>query len=305
MSDIGGGRFRHVMVGVDGRPAARDAIALARLLATPDGQLVFAHVHAGDLRPSRTSSLPFDAIQRDESELLLENERTASGAPAELASIAAPSVGRGLHQLCEAHDADLLVVGSCDRGFGGRVLMGNDTRAALNGAPCAVAVAPLGYAHHPDAISTIGVGYDGSPESGAALALARGLAARTDAAVRALQVVQMPTSPFAGFAADAWSDELEDILQSAHEQLAALDGVESEAVLGLPGEELAAFGDRVDVLVVGSRGYGPLRRLMFGSTATHLADHARCPLLVLPRAATTGPAGAPAGDGPATPAAPD
>jgi nucleotide-binding universal stress UspA family protein len=59
-----------------------------------------------------------------------------------------------------------------------------------------------------------------------------------------------------------------------------------EAVLGLTGEELAAFGARVDLLVVGSRGYGPLRRLMLGSTSEHLAGHARCPLLVLPRTAS-------------------
>ncbi len=306
MSGNGGGRFRRVIVGVDGRPAARDAIALARLLAAPDGRLVLAHIHAGDLRPSRTASLPFEAIHRDESHLLLESERTASGTDAELASAAAPSVGSGLHQLCEAHDADLLVVGSCARGFGGRVLVGNDTRAALNGAPCAVAVAPLGFAHHPKAIGTIGVGYDGSPESEAALALARSLAARAGAVVQALQVVQMPTSPFARFAASAWNDELEDILQTAHQQLATLNGVQTEAVLGLAGEELAAFGDRVDMLVVGSRGYGPLRRLMFGSTATHLAAHARCPLLVLPRAAVTGRDGEPAsGEGPAAAATPD
>ena len=49
-------------------------------------------------------------------------------------------------------------------------------------------------------------------------------------------------------------------------------------------EELAAFGDRVDLLVVGSRGYGPVRRLVLGSTSGELARDARCALLVLPRA---------------------
>jgi nucleotide-binding universal stress UspA family protein len=57
-------------------------------------------------------------------------------------------------------------------------------------------------------------------------------------------------------------------------------------VYGLTGEELAAFGDQVDILVVGSRGYGPIRRLVLGSTAAHLERHARCSLLVLPRSAT-------------------
>ena len=42
--------------------------------------------------------------------------------------------------------------------------------------------------------------------------------------------------------------------------------MEGHAVYGLAGEELAAFGDQVDILVVGSRGYGPVKRLVLGST---------------------------------------
>jgi hypothetical protein len=56
-------------------------------------------------------------------------------------------------------------------------------------------------------------------------------------------------------------------------------------VYGLTGEELATFGDQVDILVVGSRGYGPIRRLVLGSTAAYLERHARCSLLVLSRIA--------------------
>ena len=53
----------------------------------------------------------------------------------------------------------------------------------------------------------------------------------------------------------------------------------------MTGEELAAFGDDVDILVVGSRSYGPVRRMMLGSTSDYLERHARCSLVVLPRAA--------------------
>ena len=37
--------FKNVLVGVDGRPNGRDAIALASQLADPDGKLTLAHVH--------------------------------------------------------------------------------------------------------------------------------------------------------------------------------------------------------------------------------------------------------------------
>ena len=72
-------------------------------------------------------------------------------------------------------------------------------------------------------------------------------------------------------------------LAEAKREIEALEGVEGRVALGLAGEELAAFGSSVDLLVVGSRGYGPIRRLIFGSTSGHLASNARCPLLVLPR----------------------
>ena len=64
-----------------------------------------------------------------------------------------------------------------------------------------------------------------------------------------------------------------------------MEGVDGKVVIGIAGEELAAFGAGVDLLVVGSRGYGPLKRLILGSTSEHLASHARSPVLVLPRQA--------------------
>jgi nucleotide-binding universal stress UspA family protein len=72
--------------------------------------------------------------------------------------------------------------------------------------------------------------------------------------------------------------------------------VEGHAVYGLTGEELAAFGDSVDLLVVGSRNYGPVRRLVLGSTSDYLERHARCSLLVLPRVNQDADPGAAGGD---------
>jgi nucleotide-binding universal stress UspA family protein len=68
--------------------------------------------------------------------------------------------------------------------------------------------------------------------------------------------------------------------------LEELPDVEGHAVYGIAGEELAAFGDQVDILVVGSRDYGPVKRLVLGSTSDYLERHARCALLVLPRRST-------------------
>jgi hypothetical protein len=141
------------------------------------------------------------------------------------------------------------VVSSSCRGLLGRVLLGDDTRAALNGAPCAIAIAiaPAGYSSQPVAMREIGVGYDGSPESEHAVAIARRIACACTAKLSAFEAVSLSTY----------------------------------ALLSVG----APVDDMVDLLVVGSRGYGALGRLIHGSTSLQLAAPVRCPLLVLSRAA--------------------
>jgi nucleotide-binding universal stress UspA family protein len=278
--------FEHVIVGVDGRPAGQDAIALASRLVSREGQLTLAHVHAGETRPVDAATPGMVSEERTASHELLERARTEAEVDAELVSFVAPSPGRGLHDLAEERGADLLCVGSSARGVLGRAMLGDDTRASLNGAPCAVAVAARGYAEHPLPLARVGVGYDGSPESEAALAAARAVAAQHRAKVVAMEVVSVPTYSFTGLTPPALGDTIEALLTDAREQLRALGDVEDRAVYGLAGEELAALGNDVDLLVVGSRNYGPLRRLMVGSTSGYLQRHARCSLLVLPRQAS-------------------
>src|ERR1700677_4064318 len=270
----------NVTVGVDGRPNGRDAIALASRLLAADGKLTLAHIHGGAHNPVHASTAGRLKEESEASHELLERERTKAEVQAELVSYAASSPGRGLHDLAEQQNADLLVVGSCSRGPFGRVLIGDDTRTSLNGSPCAVAGATRGYAGHPVPIAAIGVGYDGSPESQIALAKARELAEGNRALVRALKVVSIPNYAFTGFAAPALGESIELMITEAKERMAQIEGADGSAVYGLPGEELATFGDEVQLLVVGSRGYGPMKRLILGSTSDYLQRHARCSLLV-------------------------
>jgi nucleotide-binding universal stress UspA family protein len=126
--------FKNVLVGVDGREHGRDAIALAFDLIDRDGQVTIAHVHRDE------------ATAREDSHALLEQERDRAGVQAELVSVAGDSPAHGLHQQAEEMEADLLIVGSCHRSKLGRVVLGDDSRGALDGAPCTVAIASSGYA---------------------------------------------------------------------------------------------------------------------------------------------------------------
>ncbi|HTA33443.1 MAG TPA: universal stress protein [Solirubrobacteraceae bacterium] len=286
--------FKNVLIGVDGRPGGRDAIALASRLTDPAGKLTLAHVHSGALRLSHAISPALVRAERQASVALLEQERTSGEASAEIVSVEAMSPGGGLHQQGEDQGADLLVVGSCSHGSLGRVMLGDDTRAALNGAPCAVAIAPHGFAEHPTQIANVGVAYNGSPESAAALAQARDIAAATGATIHALEVVSIPSVAYTGLVASAIGETIDAMLQEARSRMRAIPDVYARAVYGLAGEELASFSDALDLLIVGSHGYGLVKRLVLGSTSDYLQRHARCSLLVLPR--SIAPAGSRADD---------
>ena len=71
------------------------------------------------------------------------------------------------------------------------------------------------------------------------------------------------------------------------EALASLpEGVTATAELleGDVVEELASLDEReIDLLVCGSRGYGPVRRVLLGGVARRLIRRAACPLVVVPR----------------------
>ena len=274
--------FDQIVVGIDEHGGGHDAIALARDLLARDGELTLAHVRAHDGHGYRGPSAAYEASGWASAAELLEKVRDDAGVEAHLRWRVSGSVGRGLHELCELIGADLLAVGSSRRGLLGRVLLGDDAQAALNGAPCAIAIAPTCYGREPAAIRAIGVGYDCSPESEHALDLARRIAAGTGARLSAFEAVSIPAIAF-GVGVLPSRDIVHAHVNEAMEQIRGLGGVEAHVAYGDAAEELALYSASLDLLVVGSRGYGPIGRLIHGSTSRKLTHIARCPLLVLPR----------------------
>ncbi len=277
--------FRHVIVGVDGRANGRDAITLGLQLVDHDGRISLAHVHPGESAPRRASGPEFDGAQLDDSTQLLARERDSAQIDADLLSVGCHSVGAGLHRLADEHGADLIVVGSCHRGRAGRVLLTDNTLATLDGAPCAVAVGPAGYSGAARPFGSVGVAYDLTPQSRVALAVARALATREDAGVRALRVLAYPVTPYMTEAPTLWEENCKHVVEAAREEFDLPGEVEGEVVMGRIGDALETFSGQVDLLVVGSRDRGPLRRAVLGSTSAHLARSAKCPLVVVARGA--------------------
>lgn len=288
--------FREILVGIYGRAGGRDAAVLARVLSEATGaEVSLAHAYPYEAFAGRGANRAFAAALRSETEELLERERETAGLPgARLVPVPDLHPARALHRLVEEDGADLLVVGSSHRGVLGRVLLGDAAASVLHAAPCAVAVAPHGFAAAPSArLERIGVGYDGSPAGENAARLAAELARAVGGRLRLITAVPATIPPEAASAAAYgalvdWPDYFEERRRAAQEGLSALTsrlGGEADAAVveQAPGEALEAASQHLDLLVVASRKYGPVRRVLLGSTAHRLAHHAHCPLLVLPR----------------------
>jgi nucleotide-binding universal stress UspA family protein len=284
--------LHRIIVGCDGSPQGSDAAALGALLASAsDAGLTLAGVYPEPIFPMPE---PFTrAALRRQTEAILRRERDARAPTAHLVVERDLSIPRALRRVARREHADLVILGSAPTAEAGCVGLGRRARQLLHDAPCAAAVAPRGFTEHESSPETIGVGYDGSPEADAALALATALARRMGARLRVHSVVddRAPIRVFGGIgeiASQLWLqalDEQRDRSLEQASQAAAIADVPAEATatIGDPGAELRALSAEVDILVLGSLRIGRRGRLAIGGTTETVLNGASCPILVVPR----------------------
>jgi nucleotide-binding universal stress UspA family protein len=205
---------------------------------------------------------------------------------------AGDSPARGLHELADSRGAAMVVVGSSHRAGLGRIFPGTVATRLLQGGPCPVAIAPRGYADDsPGEPRVIGVAFDASPESREALDFAATLGGRVAAALRVITAYQ-GTPPEGNPTLEGMRtpyEQLQDDLKAAVERLPAELRAEPRFLLGEPAHVLAAESElRMDLLVMGSRGYGPLRSVLLGSVSEVVVESASCPVILIPRGARAG-----------------
>ncbi|HWI06417.1 MAG TPA: universal stress protein [Solirubrobacteraceae bacterium] len=269
---------KSIIIAVDAKQRTLDALALGHLLSDATGApavliSVFAYHPLGD-----PGSPELEDVRDEARQTLLELAQAEGIAPAEARVVAGNFAARELQHATEQPDAGIIVVGSTTRGAVGRLLPGGVGERLLAGAACPVAIAPRDYAdRRPERLSRIGVGIDDDDEAREALDAAITLAAGAGARLQVITAVARRPLGAAGAAA----------LRAAHgdavgEARARVE-VEDRLVDGPADDVLAAHSADLDLLVVGSRGYGPVGAVLLGGTSGQLAHTARCPLLVMPR----------------------
>jgi nucleotide-binding universal stress UspA family protein len=287
-------RAKEIVVGYDGSAGARDALAaglaLARATSAP---LVLAGAYGPDsvLSPDELEARGIEVGEQ----LLRADQYLPSGLPFPVERIPVPGVSAAaaLHKLAEEMHPRAVVLGSSHRGTVGRVLAGSVAERLLNGSPCPVVVAPRGLAEReePAELRTVCVGFDARAEGWTALQRAAQIASASGAQLRVVMVLPpltgtptMPLYPAETVAERHRRAEIE--LDRAVRSVARRTEPGGRLLRGNPAQVLAdQAGQDVDLLVVGSRGYGPLRRVLLGSVSTPLVRAAPCPVMVVPRTA--------------------
>jgi nucleotide-binding universal stress UspA family protein len=254
-----------IVVGV----ALRDADAplqLGRELARVTGaRLVLVHAYEP----------PADELH-DRASAALEQLAARLPVTASVQARPNPSPVRALHEAAEELGASLLVAGGSRRSAVGQVAPGGVAERLLHAAPCAVAIAPRDRSVEP--LRRIGVAFVDGPEGADALALAAGLARAAGGRVRSLTVLE-----------SAWERRRADAIVAKVRAAVPADLLAATDVLdGRVADQLIRVAAELDLLICGSRGYGPVRSLLLGGVTWTLARSVPCPLLVVPRAPVPG-----------------
>ena len=129
---------------------------------------------------------------------------------------------------------------------------------------------------------------DGSKDARAAAAFLKVLALPPSTTVRIVAVMAVPdialdVSPAREFKR-AVRDEAQAFIDSAQATLASREfTIESEVAVGDPRQQIVALAQKwgADLIVVGARGVGLIKRFLLGSVSLAVARHAHCPVLVV------------------------
>jgi nucleotide-binding universal stress UspA family protein len=288
-----------VLLATDGSKEAERAAETALGLAERTGsELHVVHVLALPLDTQDPSSFEPDVRRQLEKRTRTKLEELVGKIEASGGAVEGSHLGVGrpdaeIIAQAEEMGAGLIVMGS--RGFGRvrRALTGSVSESVVRHAHCPVMVVRGEPAVFPTRIL---LATDGSEEANLAVSTAADLAKGTSSE---LHVVYVEPASYVYEMAD-WEVARADLpgeLERASEELAEARLEEQVQKMGNAGAQIAGTHPRVGfpdaeivglagklgagLVVMGSRGRGPLKRALMGSISDSVVRHASCPVLVV------------------------
>lgn len=278
---------RRILIGYDGGLGAKDAVELCRAIAPEDAYVAVVNVLPYPGAPSETFHLMTSAEFPLPEDFFEPVTSRLPGREIKTFTYVGDSPARVFERHVHEEDLDLIVVGSPHLGAIGRIVIGSVGEALLHGAPVPVATAPKDYARRAhEGGGKVAVAFDGGEESQAALAHAASLARARGAELEVL-TVERPTDPVRGAIAYTMSmpEDTDDIQRQARDEVDPSIDLHLRTLHGATADALAEACEDGDLLVVGSRGYGTVERVLLGSVSGTLIRKAPCPVIVVPRPA--------------------
>lgn len=282
----------HILVGFVDTPGGHDALALGVALADlhPSADLTVAAVRDafGTAEARAGGGAHGYDHERAELDLVAARQAYSTRPRTSFTTCRGASPSDGLRRLGDELHATTIVVGTSHRHGAARLAAGSTTEDTLHGARAAIAVAPAGFADRQHTgLEVIGIAYNGSPEAQRALSHAAAIATAADAQLRIFGVVEQNSVWYGGYLGPVTGLDLRDYvaeqLHGAAQRVGGTIAVSTQVLQGDATKELATAGAGCDLLVLGSRSYGPVRRALLGSVSTRLVRAPPCALLIIPR----------------------
>jgi nucleotide-binding universal stress UspA family protein len=286
-----------VVVGIDGSPGSRAALAWAMERAFATGATVEAlaafAVDAYWTDMYLADSRRIEAIRADTraraAELVDEARarRSETGRPVPRVELVVVPGPAPQHLVRQSHGAELLVVGSRGRGGVASTLLGSVALHCSAHARCPVVVV---HPTTPDAEPRVVVGVDDSVMSRAALRRGADEAMRTGARLDVVVAFQPYDSWSELYAVmlPPWGETREHAEARARQLVSEVLGEEAQRLVirmvaeqGVPGDVLVRATAGARLLVVGSLSRSRLEGMVLGSVALHCVVHAHCPVMVV------------------------
>lgn len=285
-----------VVVGYEGGRTGHDAISFANRWARAAHDpvnVVTVHPGAAPLGVGRVDA-EWVAYAREEADKLLAEAKDLidDGVEATYLRVDSGSAAHGLSDIVEPKDGEgvsMLVLGSRRTRGMRRTYPGSTADRLLHGAAAPVVVVPWGYADVEDRpLKSVAVAFVDTPDGRVAFQHAALIAQHLSASLTVLTVVP-DTRIVPGLAEPRLFEG-----ESRKEYQGSLDEVVASAPAGLevkgrllPGPVVDALSDLTyddcDLIVCGSRGYGPVRRVLLGGVSSRVVRHSKVPVIVTPR----------------------
>jgi nucleotide-binding universal stress UspA family protein len=289
-----------VVLATDGSPDAQAATRYLSIFPLPESAAVLV-VSVVDVPRSALDGVPVRGFREPARE---EASRIAEQARAELAgrwpTTAVATVEgdprEAIVRVAEEWQADLVVLGARGLGAVERVVLGSVSLGVTHHADCPVLVVK----GRPKSLNTVLVAVDGSPDASHAARFLGALPLAPGTRIRLFGVVEPAHVPGSApeYVQAALQDAVHDlaaerrqVLESVLAELAAelranAVVVERQIASGRAADRIiaAAAARGTDLIVVGARGLGPLRRVLLGSVSDRVLRAADCPVLVVKRA---------------------